>query len=301
LPSDDAKASMSDSEADSVGASSPEVGGPTAVATPPPSRRLPSVYFNKMNQIGLDVYAVARQRGCEMKPSEERGEHAVAATESVASRSQPAPAPVLVSTFEEQLRDARSQGFFFFAQPPPPRFANGQARTKRDLLCIEHLHALNDALCHFYATRCGEPSRWQCPDNARSPELQHALLECHDTHSKCVEFAGAGECEHNPVWMLAECAASCGVCDANNQMQPPTRELLVHLLQLYNLTGPLARDPMLRQLLTVAAEGPPSRDQPEQCQAEGAAPAEGDGEIQHARSITEGHAVDAIIDARNEG
>ena len=262
----------------------------------------PSVYFNKMNQVGLDVYALARRKGCEMTPLDIEGQPLDA---QVLTR--PRRPPVAAPSFEAMLggehSSAATDGFFFFAQPPPVRFADGrvrrpafgrpafgpafaplctacqqlrtssptfglparspslscalpmQPRSKRDLLCIEHLHMLNDALCHFYAARCGEPSAWQCPDRARAPELAHALRECHDTHSLCGQHSLSGECERNPVWMLAECAASCGLCGVLGQVSSEVRELLVQVLVPYELTGPLAHEPPAKVALAEILTG----------------------------------------------
>ena len=193
------------------------------------------VYFNKMNQVHLDLYDIARQNGCEMTLAHTRAE---------SGAGTPSPRERL----EERLARAASsfevEGFFFFEQPPPPRFADGRARTKRDLLCIEHLRVLNDAICRFYKERCGEPSQWRCTgQHGRDLDLQRALRECHDTHSLCPVYASSGECARNPIWMLSECAASCGLCDADNQLNPLTRTMLMRQIEPYELIGANARRP----------------------------------------------------------
>ena len=37
-------------------------------------------------------------------------------------------------------------------------------------------------------------------------------MDCQDLHDNCRSFALRGECIRNPVWMLANCQRSCGVC-----------------------------------------------------------------------------------------
>eukprot|EP00900_Chrysochromulina_parva_P004123 jgi/Chrpa1/13711/Chrysochromulina_OHIO_Genome00018378-RA len=196
-------------------------------------RTCSSVYFNKMNQVHLDLYDIARKNGCEMT---------LAHTRAVSGTSRPRER--LVERLERAVSGFEVEGFFFFGQPPPPRFADGRARTKRDLLCIEHLRVLNDAICEFYKERCGEPSQWRCTGHhGRDLDLQRALRECHDTHSLCPVYATSGECARNPIWMLSECAASCGLCDADNQLNPLTRTMLMRQIEPYELIGANARRP----------------------------------------------------------
>ena len=191
------------------------------------------VYFNKMNQVHLDLYDIARKNGCEMT---------LAHTRAVSGASRPRER--LGERLERAVSGFEVEGFFFFGQPPPPRFADGRARTKRDLLCIEHLRVLNDAICEFYKERCGEPSQWRCTGHhGRDLDLQRALRECHDTHSLCPVYATSGECARNPIWMLSECAASCGLCDADNQLNPLTRTMLMRQIEPYELIGANARRP----------------------------------------------------------
>ena len=92
------------------------------------------VYFNKMNHVHLDLYDIARKNGCEMT---------LAHTRAVSGAPRPR------ERLEHAVSGFEVEGLFFFGQPPPPRFADGRARTKRDLLCIEHLRVLNDAICEF--------------------------------------------------------------------------------------------------------------------------------------------------------
>ena len=43
--------------------------------------------------------------------------------------------------------------------------------------------------------------------------------------------------------MLSECAASCGLCDADNQLNPLTRTMLMRQIEPYELIGANARRP----------------------------------------------------------
>ena len=80
---------------------------------------------------------------------------------------------------------------FFFSTPPPPFYEDGMPRSRRDVLCIEHLQLLNAGLCEFYKQRCGgEPIT--CPVD--HPGIDRALLQCRDEHDNCGGFVAGGEC-----------------------------------------------------------------------------------------------------------
>ena len=145
---------------------------------------------------------------------------------------------------------------FFFGRPPPPRRADGTARSRRDLLCIEHLQILNSGLCEFYRQRCGgtnssartaiepegegygEANRASaavvCPEEHAA--IGDVLRECRDEHDMCAQFARSGECTRNPKWMLSWCAASCRSCFASRT----SRQRLFELQPWYDKVGPLA-------------------------------------------------------------
>ena len=135
---------------------------------------------------------------------------------------------------------------FFFSQPPPPYRRDGHARSKRDMLCIEHLQLLNSALCELYHARCDGRIGKPCP---RSAELSVAIKECRDEHRLCNEYARDGECEKNPKWMLAACAAACDAC------APDKRRRHVDAIQPFDLIGPLAAPLSLALTHAYATDG----------------------------------------------
>mmetsp|Transcript_21811 Transcript_21811/g.50147 ORF Transcript_21811/g.50147 Transcript_21811/m.50147 type:complete len:193 (-) Transcript_21811:194-772(-) len=44
------------------------------------------------------------------------------------------------------------------------------------------------------------------------PHARHAKAGCDDSDENCADWAESGECERNPAYMHANCAASCGKC-----------------------------------------------------------------------------------------
>ena len=177
--------------------------------TPPP----PPVYFNKMNQVHLDLYAQLRQPWCQGGTSAFTSAADLAASGSLAQ--------------------------VFFAQPPPPYRRDGSPRSKRDLLCIEHLQMLNEAFCRFYAARCSNHTTWTCDSNRAM--IQAAMGECVDADPLCQAHAASGECTANPVWMYAQCPLACGICAAMDEGMQALE--LQRVIGVFDLVGPLAAAP----------------------------------------------------------
>jgi prolyl 4-hydroxylase len=40
--------------------------------------------------------------------------------------------------------------------------------------------------------------------------------DCSDDNANCAHWAGAGECDKNPAYMLANCKRSCAACDSKS-------------------------------------------------------------------------------------
>ncbi len=157
------------------------------------------VYFNKMSHVNLDIHACA---------------------DSKASHAGPG---------------ARGfGGYFFFGPPTPTTYANGTSRSRRDLLCIEHLQLLNAALCSFYVAHC-DPPHPRCPEPRATAVDALRSRACADDHPKCNEFAARGECAANPGWMLESCAASCGACDGREAAE------IAAIVGVAERIGPLAQ------------------------------------------------------------
>ncbi len=47
-----------------------------------------------------------------------------------------------------------------------------------------------------------------------------------DRHENCVEYAGWGECEKNPGWMIVNCALSCNACDLRDPKRRCNKKFL---------------------------------------------------------------------------
>lgn len=102
-------------------------------------------------------------------------------------------------------------------------------RSKRDLVCIEHVRMLNAAMCEYIRAHCDQPG-WPTECSTMSAaEHDRAVLEareafsrsCVDLHPECRRWATRGECQKNAGYMMSTCAVSCESCTG-----PPT-ELLV--------------------------------------------------------------------------
>ena len=176
-----------------------------------------SLYFNKMNHRDLDLYQRLEPMGCMANST------AVdVAANGVATASHPA-----TSTVPEKAT-------FFFGHPPSPYGPDGRARSKRDVLCIDHIQRMNEALCDFYRSRCGTRTV-MCPRQHAS--VSSAFSACRDMNERCTEFATGGECKRNPLWMLSECGQSCNVC-SEHAIKRAVRSSRV---KPYDLVGPRAQ------------------------------------------------------------
>ena len=125
----------------------------------------------------------------------------------------------------------RADGSHFGVQHPgrepflfgDPALAHLGQLSKKDALTLEHLAYMNLAFCEFYAERanctrlpaaCGSPADGYAGStfNRWLREIEPALQKCVDEHTSCVDWAHAGECEKNPLFMHSGCAVSCGSC-----------------------------------------------------------------------------------------
>eukprot|EP00794_Sanderia_malayensis_P009003 gene9003-9965_t len=55
--------------------------------------------------------------------------------------------------------------------------------------------------------------------NGLLPARIHLREECSDKNRKCSEWATAGECDNNPVWMSKNCEVSCNVCKGERSLK----------------------------------------------------------------------------------
>lgn len=49
---------------------------------------------------------------------------------------------------------------------------------------------------------------------------------CKDEHTKCPEWAGLGECQENPGYMLRNCKKSCNICNDKRSVDALITETL---------------------------------------------------------------------------
>lgn len=113
-----------------------------------------------------------------------------------------------------------------FGEPPAIRARVAgtdtfRLRSKRDLLCIEHVRMLNAGLCAYIRHNCGDRETWpamcqqrsQAEDDAHVLEARLAFTQsCDDEHAQCSQWAKMGECTNNPRFMVSACAVSCDAC-----------------------------------------------------------------------------------------
>mmetsp|Transcript_18843 Transcript_18843/g.47580 ORF Transcript_18843/g.47580 Transcript_18843/m.47580 type:complete len:587 (-) Transcript_18843:329-2089(-) len=131
----------------------------------------------------------------------------------------PAPAP-----------QARPRGGLFPQPPSPSTLPADQPHLERlrDLLAIETVSALNQALCRRHVARCPASAELstrcgQVMALAREVEdaLQEVLKEggapCEDMDKYCGDWAEHGECEKNPGFMSVSCRPACHLCAAAQQ------------------------------------------------------------------------------------
>ncbi|CAL8464472.1 g4007 [Coccomyxa elongata] len=115
------------------------------------------------------------------------------------------------------------KGLFPFPPHPSTLTAKGEALL-RDLLSVEVIATLNEALCVNYRNicppstkldeRCGKATElFQAVVKARQ-DLKDAATAagCQDSEARCKEWARKGECGLNPNFMLRACKAACGLC-----------------------------------------------------------------------------------------
>ncbi|KAK9905110.1 hypothetical protein WJX75_009783 [Coccomyxa subellipsoidea] len=115
------------------------------------------------------------------------------------------------------------KGLFPFPPHPSTLTSKGEALL-RDLLSVQVIATLNEALCANYRSICA-PSAQLESRCAKARDIFEAVIEarqklkdaatvgdCKDTEARCTEWASKGECGLNPNFMLRACKAACGLC-----------------------------------------------------------------------------------------
>ncbi|KAK9809464.1 hypothetical protein WJX73_010859 [Symbiochloris irregularis] len=123
-----------------------------------------------------------------------------------------------------QPKERPMQGLF--QHPPHPSTLKTHSMNYvRDLLSIEVIATVNEAICEYHQRTCppDEEMEAQCAkaleivgavDRAlKSVQTDPAFKDaCEDSDPRCGGWAKAGECDHNPGFMLSACKLACNKC-----------------------------------------------------------------------------------------
>eukprot|EP00899_Mesostigma_viride_P013366 jgi/Mesvir1/2202/Mv09847-RA.1 len=123
----------------------------------------------------------------------------------------------------------------FFPPPPPQEMQQPKQGLKReaDLLLVECMVVLNEALCEYARRSCPQPEDVLCPPSYEQlglPSIEKRReaytsslpsgASCVDLHAQCEGWAASGECQRNMDYMYSSCPRACKQCAATDK--PPT-------------------------------------------------------------------------------
>ncbi|KAG2499026.1 hypothetical protein HYH03_003211 [Edaphochlamys debaryana] len=148
----------------------------------------------------------------------------------------------------------RRTGGIFPAPPRPSTLDRGDfIGFYKDLIAIETVATLNAAFCDYHISHC--PPNQQIVDVCKEVfslynEVHLYILEveahfdCQDWNPKCETWKAAGDCDHNPQFMMEDCRKTCGWCGPRMQLPATlTKDLDEKLAKMANELLPLAEDP----------------------------------------------------------
>jgi len=127
------------------------------------------------------------------------------------------------------------KGGLFRRPPRPTDFQSHGLKLLQDLLSIEVVVILNEAMCEHHRKHCppSEELARECQLVDEDAELladAYKVIKlpnsmCEDTTPECTGWKERGECENNVSFMLTNCRRACGMChDMKGTLTPKRRE-----------------------------------------------------------------------------